>query len=218
MNNTVQEEKTLQTGTTTIGIMCKDGVVLAADKRVTFGGQIRYKKDYEKIVIINDDMALTTAGGVSDVQLLVKILKAQLDLERLRRGRKLSVKAAASMLANLVYHNIRKFSAIPGVTGFLFGGRDDNGKVYLFDIGVDGSLIEFNDYVLNGSGFMFATGVIDSLYKKDILVNDGVKLAVKAINAALQRDTATGDGIDVIVINKDGAKKVLTKQIEYALT
>ena len=181
MDNT---DKTLKTGTTTLGLVCKDGVVLAADKRVSFGGQVRYKKDFEKIIVINEDIAITTAGGVSDVQLLVKILKAQLDLERLRRGRKMEAKAAANMLANLVYHNIRKFSNIPGITGFLLGGRDEKG-FYLFDIGVDGSLIEFNDYVLNGSGFMFATGVLDSLYKKDITINDGVKLAIKALKKVL---------------------------------
>lgn len=210
-------DRTLKTGTTTIGIVCRDGIILAADKRVTYGGQIIYKKDFEKIVIINEDMALTTAGGVSDAQLLVKILKAQIDLERLRRGRKLNVKSAASILANLVYQNIRKFSTIPGITGFLFGGKDNSG-FYLYDVGVDGSLIKSDDYVMNGSGSMFATGVLDSLYKKDVSINDGVKLAIKAINAALQRDTATGDGIDVVVVSKDGVKKVLTKQIEAILT
>ena len=84
MDNT---DKTLKTGTTTLGLVCKDGIVLAADKRVSFGGQIRYKKDFEKIIVVNEDVAITTAGGVSDVQLLVKILKTQKFLKRLKKAR-----------------------------------------------------------------------------------------------------------------------------------
>src|SRR3989338_3649481 len=92
-----------KTGTTTLGIVCKDGIVLAADRRMTLGGQIVSSRDFQKAIIIDDSLALTVAGGVSDVQLLVKIIKAQLKLEEMRRGKKLPIHSAANLLANLVY-------------------------------------------------------------------------------------------------------------------
>lgn len=205
-----------KTGTTTLGIVCKDGIVLAADRRMTLGGQIVSSKDFQKVIIIDEDIALTVAGGVSDVQLLVKIIKAQLKLEQMRRGKKLPIKSAANLLANLVYQNIRKMSMVPGITGFLLGGKDAR-DFYLFSLGVDGSLVEHKDYTSDGSGFMFALGVLESSYKKDMTIEEGVKLAVKAINAAIQRDTASGSGIDVITITKAGIKKVLEKSVDFKL-
>ena len=104
-----------------------------------------------------------------------------------------------------------------GITGFLMGGVDKEG-LHLYDIGVDGSVLEHKDYVTDGSGFMMAFGVMDTLYKKDFKVNDGVKLAVKAVNAAMQRDAATGEGIDVYTITKQGVKKVFAEKLNTTIT
>ncbi len=206
-----------KTGTTNVGIVCKDGIILAADRKVTLGGMIVANKKFEKVIIINEDLAMTMAGLVSDVQLIIKIIRAQVKLDELKRGKKIKVIEAANLLANLVYNNARKFSAIPGVTGFLFGGRDKEG-FYLYELGMDGSLNKYDDYTTTGSGMMFATGVLEANYKEDLSVEEGLKLAVKAINASIQRDTASGSGIDVVAITKDGVKKVFSKQLDTKLT
>ena len=205
----------MKTGTTTIGIVCKDGIVLAADRRVTMGYMIVAKK-FEKIILLNNDIAITVAGTVSDVQLLSKIIKAQLSLDAIRRNKKPSVKEAANLLGGLVYNNIRKFSVIPGITGFLMGGRDERGY-HLYIIEVDGSVMEYDDYFSDGSGSVFALGVLESSYNKEINLDEGIKLAIKALNAALQRDIASGSGYDIVTISKDGAKKVLEKELKLTL-
>jgi len=204
-----------KTGTTTIALVCKDGVVLTADRRMTMGYMIAGKK-FEKISILNEDIALTMAGLVSDAQLLTKIIKAQLRLDTIRRGKKPSTKEVANLVGSLVYGNIRKFSTIPGIVGFMLAGRDDKGY-HLYDIGVDGSVSLQDEYYCEGSGSEFAMGVLESGYNKDINVDDGVKLALKALNSALQRDVASGSGYDVVTITKDGAKKVLEKEIKFTL-
>lgn len=201
-------------GTTTVGIVCKDGIVLVADKRATLGGALVSNKKVEKVVKITDDLAITTAGMVSDIQLITKLIKAELNLRRIRTGKIATVKEATNLLATIVYQNIRKFSPILGVTGFLLGGRDNTG-FYLYEIGPDGSTLPNDDYATEGSGMVMAWGVLDTLYKKDMTIAEGIKLGVKAINAAMQRDTATGEGIDVITITKEGVKKVLSKKVEY---
>lgn len=205
-----------KTGTTTVGIVCKDGIVLAADKKATMGGMVAQKKT-EKIIILNNDLAITTAGLVSDAQLLTKLVLAQIKLDELRRNKKIKVKEAANLLANLVYQNVRKFSTIMGITGFLLGGRDKEG-FYLYQLGMDGSLLKFDDYVCDGSGMVFAFGVLEANYKDNTSIEDGIKLGVATVNAAMQRDTASGSGIDVVTITKDGVKKVLTRQLETRVT
>src|SRR3989338_8639125 len=127
----------IKTGTTTIGLVCKDGIVLAADKRATSGYLISWKK-FDKIIQITDKIAVTVAGTVSDVQLLVKYLKAELRLKDLRTGRETTVKEAASLLSNFVYNNIRKYSLIPGISHFIVGGSDSSG-LHLYDLSPDGS-------------------------------------------------------------------------------
>ncbi|MFC1742170.1 proteasome subunit beta [Nanoarchaeota archaeon] len=205
------DENTMKTGTTTIALRCKDGIVLAADKRATAGNLIA-NKWVDKIFEIEDNMALTTAGTVSDVQLLVKLIKAELRLKRLRTSKASSVKEAANLLAGMVYSNIRKFSSIPGISHFIYAGTDMEG-FHIYDIYPDGSISEAEDYLASGSGSVFAMGVFETLYKPGMTIDEGVTLAVKGVNAALQRDSASGNGIDVMTITADGVKRTMTKKV-----
>lgn len=211
----VDDKEILKTGTTTIAIMCKDGVILCSDKRVTSGYLIAYKK-FEKIAFITDDIAITMAGTASDVQLLTKLVRAELKLKEVRTGRKSTVKEATNLLANMVYNNIRKLSLIPGISHFIVGGKDETGY-YIYDIGADGTITECDDFVSSGSGSVMAYGVLETLYKKDMTIEEGMKLAAKSINAAVQRDIASGDGIVIVTITSEGAKRVVSKNISYKI-
>ncbi len=206
----------IRKGTTTVGLVCTDGIVLAADKRVTLGGMVVGHKKFDKVYKITDNIALTVAGSVSEVQLIIKLLQAELKLKNIRTSTPPTVNEAVNLLSAIVYQNIRKFSPIIAITGFVLGGVDEGG-FHLYDVGIDGSLLKHEDYYADGSGFMMALGVFETLYKKDLRVNEGISLAVKAINAAIQRDTGSGEGVDVWTITKAGVQKVLTKQIERKL-
>lgn len=211
----VDESNLKKTGTTTVGIVCKDGIVLCADKRVTSGYLISYKK-FLKIAQISENIAVTVAGSVSDVQLLVKLIKAELKLKEIRGGRDVSVKEATNLLSSLVYGSIRQMSMIPSISHFIIGGKDNKG-FHCYDLSPDGSMIETDEYVSSGSGSVMAYGVLETLYKKDMTVEEGVKLGAKAINAAVQRDIASGNGIDVWTITKDGVNELLSKELEYKI-
>lgn len=205
------KENQLKTGTTTVGIICKDGLVLAADKRATAGNLIVDKRA-EKVHIIDDQFAVTTAGSVSDIQLQLKLLKAELSLKKFRTNRISTVKEAANLLSSMVYNNIRIPSMLPGVTHFIVGGIDDDGH-HIYDLFPDGSLTEVQDFIASGSGSVMAYGVLETLYKGDLTVSEGVDLAVKSINAAMQRDNASGSGLDVVTIQKDKIEKAVSKDL-----
>lgn len=208
------DNQQLKTGTTTVGIVCRDGIILAADKRATTSF-IEHKK-VKKITPITDKLAVAFAGTVSDIQLLVKLIKSEIKLKDLQTNRASSTKEAANLLAGLVYSNIRKFSTITGITAFILGGKDSEGG-HLYNLGVDGSVLEVDDYTCDGSGSVFAIGVLEATYKKGISVEEGVKLALKAVNAALQRDMYSGNGIDIITITDKGVQTVLEKELEVRL-
>lgn len=203
------DENILKTGTTTVGIKCKDGIVLAADTRATAGYMI-VDKNAEKVHKIMNNIALTIAGSVSDVQLIIKLLKAELTLKDIKTYRNSTVKESANLLASMAYQNIRKMSMLPGVAHFILGGFDDNEKrhFHLYDIFPDGSLTEVEDYISSGSGSVFAYGVLESHYESKITINEAIELAKKSVNTALQRDCASGNGIDIITITKDGIKRL----------
>jgi len=208
----VEDTNITKTGTTTVGISCKDGIVLAADKRATSGYLIANKK-FDKIINISDNIAVTVAGTVSDVQLLVKYIKAELKLKQIRTNKENMVKEAANLLTLLVYNNIRKFSLIPGISHFILGGKDESG-FYLYDLSPDGSIADIDDYVSSGSGSVIAYGVLETLYTRNMSIEEGIKLAAKSVNAAVQRDIASGNGIDIVTITKNGIKKVFSKEID----
>lgn len=202
-------QEQLKTGTTTIGIICKDAVILAADKRATAGHLIAFK-DIEKVVEITPAMALTTAGTVSDIQLLVKYLKAELKLKEIRNHRKPNVKEAVNLLANFNYSNLR---GMGGVCHFLFGGWDIENGFQLYDIYPDGALngvtseSKSKGYLASGSGSTFAMGLLEDVWKKDLTKEEGISLAYRAVNTALQRDSASGEGVDVTIITSKGIEK-----------
>lgn len=205
----------MSTGTTTLGILCKDGVVLAADKRATAGHMIM-NGEIEKVIPVTDTMALTTAGSVSDIQRIVKYAKAEFKLKELRTSRSLLVKEAANFLSELTYQNIRQPSMIPGISHFIFGGVDTKG-FGLYDIFPDGSITDVHDFIASGSGSSFVYGILETQYKKDMSIEEGVTLAVKSINAAIQRDSASGNGIDVFKITKNGVERVMSQKLKAEL-
>ncbi len=209
------EETTLKTGTTTVGIVCKDGIVLAADKRATAGHMIVDKRA-DKVHIISDDFAVTIAGTVSDAQLTIKLIRAELKLKEVRTYKKPSAKEAANLLGGILYSSIRRPSMLPGIAHFLLGGKDVHG-LHLYDLFPDGSITRITDFISSGSGSVFAYGVLETQWKKDMSTDDAVALAVKAVNTALQRDSASGNGIDVLVINEKEIKRVLHKEVAYSL-
>jgi len=205
-----QEIKPLK-GTTTVGIVCNGGIVLAADKRASAGYFVAHKKE-DKIKKISDHMAITTAGLVSDAQLFTRIIRAQLKLLKLRKNKEPTVKESANLLANLSYANIRRPSMVPGIVGFLLGGVDRHGE-HLYSIGVDGSVSLHDDYVSDGSGSRVAIGVLETLFKPEMTLEEGQNVALRAVNAALQRDLATGNGIDIFTVTPKGVTQVLHKEI-----
>ncbi|HLC74905.1 MAG TPA: proteasome subunit beta [Candidatus Nanoarchaeia archaeon] len=202
----------IKKGTTTVGIACKDGIVLAADRRATAGTLIVDKKA-QKIYTFEDNFAVTIAGGVSDAQLMVKLLRAETKLKSLRTGRTPTIKETANMLGGLLYSSIRQFSAIPAIAHFLLGGLDQDG-MHLYDLYPDGSVTRVDDYTSSGSGSVIAYGVLESQYQKDIAVDDAVKLAIRSVNSAMQRDSATGNGIDVVKITRNGVERVFGQEIK----
>jgi proteasome beta subunit len=208
-------EEQLKTGTTTIGIKCKDGVVLAADKRATAGHMIVDKRA-EKVHIINDNFALTIAGGVSDAQLLIKLIRAELKLKEVRTNKAPTVKEAANLLAGLVYSNIRRPSMLPGIVHFLLAGKDPSGT-HLYDLFPDGSITKVPDFISSGSGSVFAYGVLETQYDSDMTIAEAIKLAVKSVNTALQRDSASGNGIRIVVVNDKEIRQVMDKDVAMTL-
>lgn len=201
----------MKTGTTTLGIKCKDGIVLATDRKVTSGFFIA--GSYEKVVKITDDIAVTIAGTVSDIQLLTKLIKAELKLKTLRTGKINTVKEAVNLLSNMVYNNIRKFSLIPGISHFIIAGKDYRG-FHIYDLSPDGSVNEINDFVSSGSGSTMVYGLLEAEFEKDMQIKEAVELSKRCINSAIQRDAASGNGIDIYTITKEGIKKVFEKELK----
>ncbi|MEM5794517.1 MAG: archaeal proteasome endopeptidase complex subunit beta [Candidatus Aenigmatarchaeota archaeon] len=199
------------TGTTTVGIVCKEGVVLAAEKKSTMGYLVASKESV-KILPIEDNIAITIAGASGDAQALVRYMKAECRLFEIQNNRKISVQAAATLLANILYSG--RWTFLPYMVQLIIAGYDDSGpSIYTLD--AIGSVEEEKRFFSTGSGSPIALGVLEDKYKDGISLSEGIKLAVQAIKAAIERDIASGGkSIDVAVITKDGFKLLGKEEIE----
>ncbi|MHA1684064.1 MAG: proteasome subunit beta [Promethearchaeota archaeon] len=194
----IQQQK-LKTGTTTCGIVIKDAVILGADKRATMGMFVA-SKVAEKIQQIDEHIAGTIAGGVADAQFLMDFLSMQANLYRFKTGQRIKVNSIAKILSNKLYN--AKLSGPRAVyqVHHLIGGFDESGP-RLFDIGGYGSILE-EKFSSTGSGSVFAYGVLEDGYSEELSIDQGIKLLRNAVKAAISRDIASGNGIDLVIITE----------------
>jgi proteasome beta subunit len=198
-------------GTTTIGIVCKDGVVMATEMRATMGTLIAHKTT-QKLFRIDDNLGLTVAGVVGDAQTLARYITAEVELYKLKRGQQMTVRSAATLTSNILAGS--RF--YPYWVGLILGGVDREGNhVYALDM-VGGAIPD--DYVTTGSGSPYVYGVLEDHYEKGMAVNDGVDLAVRSLHAAMRRDSASGDGYSVAMITKDGFVSLDEKEVQKRLS
>lgn len=197
-------EQRLQTGTTTVGVTVKDAVVMATERRVTMDHFIMHK-DGKKLYKIDTYAAMTTAGLVGDLQALVRYMSAELELYRLQKKVNMPIGAAATLLSNIL--NQSKF--YPYMVQILIGGVDKEPHVYAIDAA--GGAVD-DIYASTGSGSPFVYGVLENGYQKDMTVEQGVELVIRAISAAKQRDSASGGMIDVAVIDRKNGYTQLSEE------
>ncbi|WP_297068108.1 archaeal proteasome endopeptidase complex subunit beta [Thermococcus sp.] len=192
--------ETKKTGTTTVGIKVKDGVVLAADTQASLDHMVE-TLNIRKIVPITDRIAITTAGSVGDVQALARMLEAEARYYQFTWGRSMTTRAMANLLSNVLQEN----KWFPYMVQIIIGGYVD--EPTLANLDPLGGLV-FDDYTSTGSGSPFAIAVLEDGYKKDMNVEEARELAVRAVKTAGKRDVYTGSKkIQVIVITKEGMKE-----------
>lgn len=197
-------------GTTTVGIITKEGIILAADKRASMGYLIA-DKNAKKIHKINKNTVMTFAGSVADSQMLLRYIKSQINLYKIRKGKEANVNAITTLFSHYIFANAHTFA--PYQIQFIVGGHDSSG-FHLYSLDMGGSKMESNNFTSTGSGSPMAYGVLEDQYKKNMTLNNGIKLAVKAITTAIKRDLATGNGITLVVIDKNGANFLDEKKIK----
>jgi proteasome beta subunit len=203
----------VKTGTSLVGILCKDGAVIAADRRATVGGQLVSNKNIQKVREVNDYFITAIAGNASDAILLTKVIGAELKLKELKTGARPTVGEAANLLAMSSYRNLRTPATIPNIVATISGGFNEDGTVKLFSTSPAGDLTDVSDYAADGSGMTFIIGLLERQYRKDITVKEAVELAKECLKSSTQRDTASGNGIDVFTITKDGIIHVVSEEI-----
>jgi len=207
-NSTMEKMKVeaKKTGTTTVGIVCKDGVVLASDRRATMGYYIA-SKDIDKIYPISDTIAMTIAGSVGDAQTLVRWMKSELKIYELRNNKKPSVEAAATLLANI----LAQYKFYPFFVQLLVGGIDEEPR--LFSVDMLGGITE-EKITATGSGSTIAIGILDSFYSEGKTTEENFKIAAKAVSAAMKRDAGSGERVDLVVVTKEGVKRIPKDEIK----
>ena len=186
-------------GATAVGITFNEGVVFASERRIAYGNFV-VSKTTKKTFVITPHVGAACAGLVADMQILSLQIAALAKIRRMEIKRDVPPNTVAKMMSNMMYE--RRF--FPLLTQVIVGGLVGKPTIYTLD--PLGSVLP-DDYAAVGTGAEMALGVLDPQFKKDLTEAQAVDLAVKSVRAAIMRDSASGDNIDVLVMNKDGAKE-----------
>ncbi len=188
-------------GTTTIAIVCRDGIVLATDTRATAGFFVAHKYA-KKVFPLDNHLAMTIAGTVADAQNVVDILTANARLYKLDKSRPMPVSSVARLAANVLFGS----RAYPLELQAIISGVDDTGA-HVFALDPLGSVTEEKCFS-SGSGSPIAFGVLEDGYKEGMTIDAGIRLVLRAVDAAMKRDVGTGDSFDVAVVTKEGYREL----------
>lgn len=186
-------------GATAVGITYQDGIVLAAEKRISYGNFV-VNKNTKKIFTITDQVASACAGMVADMQVLTRQVGALAKIRKLETRRDMATNSVAKLMSVIMFE--RRY--FPLLTQVIVGGLQTTPEIYTLD--PLGSLLPDN-YAAVGTGAEMALGIMDAEYKKNMSEDTSKKLAIKAIKSSIQRDSASGDGIDVLTITKKGIEE-----------
>ena len=197
------DDKVIKTGTTTMGIICKDGVVLATESQATAGYYVA-SKTANKLFKVTDHIGMTISGGVADCQQLIRTLSAMAQLRMLEKNiTTLKVKSIVQLAAAILFQN-RMF---PYISMLVCGGMDDEGP-HLYSLDPFGSILIEKTFTATGSGSVVGIGVLENRYKPNMTIEEGIELLKAAISAARKRDTASGGDFQIATITKEGFKKL----------
>ncbi len=189
-------------GTTTIGLVCSDGIVFATDRRASWGHFIASKKA-QKSFNINDTCGATVAGSVGDAESLMRLIQAESKLYEMNNGEKMSSGSIAVLMSNILHGN----KIFPYLVQLLIGGFDgEDGKPRLYTLDPIGGLIE-ETMASTGSGSPMAYGVLEREFNEDKSIEENLPVALMALKSAMDRDSASGDGMELVSINTEGFKR-----------
>ncbi len=199
-------------GTTTLALTFKDGVIMVADKRASAGYMVASPRA-KKLHKLAKRTAMSIAGMVSDAQYLIKLMRAEINLYELNRGREMPTRMIGNLLATIMYGQYRSF--FPYFVGPIVAGVDETGS-HVFSMDPSGSITR-EPYTSTGSGSPFALGVLEAMYEPEMEEDQAKKVALLALRSAIKKDIATGDGIDMLIITKDGIREVPKDEIKSIL-
>jgi proteasome beta subunit len=198
-----------KTGTTTVGISTEDGVIIATDMRASLGGRFVSNKSVQKVEQIHSSAALTLVGSVGGAQSFIQTLRSESDLYEVRRGEPMSISALATLAGNFARGG--PFFAINPI----LGGVDEEGS-HVYSIDPAGGVMK-DDYTVTGSGMQLAHGTLEGEYSEDLSMEEAEDLAVRAVHAATERDTGSGNGVYVATVTQDGVDITGCDDFEDAL-
>jgi len=189
-------ENVNKTGTTTVGMATTDGVVLATDMRASLGGRFISNKDVQKVEQIHPTAAITMAGSVGGAQSFIRSLRAESNLFETRRGKEMTINALATLAGNFLRGG-PFFLVSP-----ILGGVDDEGH-HVYSLDPAGGVMT-DKYTCTGSGMQMAYGVLEQEYDEDVTNEEALGIGARAVQSAVERDAASGDGVYLAEVTEEG--------------
>jgi len=194
-------KKTVKQGSTAIGIVCKDGVLLVADKRVA--SKLMVAEAIEKTFRIDDHIAATASGIIPDARVLVDRAQLKAQQHMVTYNSKIDLLTVVKDICDLKQICTQSAGLRPFGVSILVAGVEEDGTAKLFLTEPYGLYFQYQAAVI-GEGEAEIEPTLLKKYKPNMLIKDALSLAITALKDYLKSDFSY-DRIDAVYIDtKDG--------------
>ena len=191
-------KKTVRQGSTAIGMVCKDGVVLVTDKRIV--DKLIVADAVEKIWQVDDHIGITAAGILSDARILVERAQLKAQENRVTYDSAIDVLTIVRDIANIEQMCTQSGGLRPFGVSLLIAGVDETGTK-LFETDPTGIYFQYKATAI-GEGELEVKAILTKEYKESMSIEDGLKLAISALKKVVT-DGFEAERIDAVFVTAD---------------
>ena len=177
-------KKTVKQGTTAIGIVCKNGVLLVADKRLS--EELIVPKSVEKVFQVDEHIGATASGILSDGRVLIDRARLTAQQHQVTYDNPIDTESLVKEICDLKQAFTQYGGARPFGVSILFGGVDDEEPV-LFLTDPTGIFFQYKATAI-GEAETEVKDILNKEYKETLTIDDGLRLAIKALKTTLGKD------------------------------
>lgn len=204
--------KAIENADAAVGILAKDGVVVAAEKKIISKLLTKKPNTSEKIYMIDDHIAVAVAGLNADASVLVKYLRQSAQYHYLTYQTPIPMDSLINKVCDLKQGYTQYGGMRPFGVSFIYAGFDEHYGFQLYKSDPSGNYGGWKACSI-GANNTAADSLLKTEYKENLSIDEALELAVKVLTKSMDTTSPTSEKMEFIVLKKDPITGKLVQEL-----